>query len=111
MTTVAVSCNWIFAMALATPIPESHLSCFTTCSALLPRAPSLIDTFEAASLMPNYWPKTKWHWAEARLQPAPQAHAVPTSVRKCPLTSGVQSHYLTAHEHWTQDRGLRHFRP
>src|SRR5437773_7228156 len=72
MMTVAVSCNWIFAMALATPIPESHLSCFTTCSALLPRAPSLIDTFEAASLMPNYQPKTKWHWALAcgGLQPA-----------------------------------------
>jgi len=27
------------------------------------KAPTLIDTFEVASLMPNYRPKTKWHWA------------------------------------------------
>ena len=44
---------------------ESPLSSFATCSVLLPRASSLIDTFEAASLMPNYRRKTKWHWADS----------------------------------------------
>jgi hypothetical protein len=51
---------------LATRFPGSRRNCFATCSVLLPRAPSLTDTFEAASLMPNYRLTTKWHWAEAR---------------------------------------------
>src|SRR5438034_8159696 len=65
MTRGAMSCNWIFMMALATGIPGSRRRCFANCSVLLPRAPSLIDTFEAASLMPNYRLRTKRHWASA----------------------------------------------
>src|SRR6266568_4455140 len=79
MTRGAMSCNWIFMMALATGIPGSRRRCFATCSVLLPRAPSLIDTFEAASLMPNYRLRTKRHWAKAR----------PTSSAEF-LASGVQ---------------------
>src|SRR5206468_1169795 len=65
MTRGAMSCNWIFMMALATGIPGSRRRCFANCSVLLPRAPSLIDTFEAASLMPNYRLRTKRHWADS----------------------------------------------
>src|SRR5689334_24738315 len=32
----------------------------------------------------------------ADYQPAPLAHAVSTSILKCPLTAGVQSHHSTA---------------
>src|SRR5437762_14018647 len=89
MTRGAMSCNWIFMMALATGIPGSRRRCFANCSVLLPRAPALIDTFEAASLMPTYRLRTKRHWASARLQPAADFNR-PLAALASPLSRPIE---------------------
>src|ERR1051325_4438449 len=76
-----VNYNWSSATAPNTPTQPLRPRCFEICSPLPPRASSSTSTFEAASHMSDWPPKTKRHWASARagLQPRTRLEAVTQS--------------------------------